>query len=236
MDLLIVLGLTGVGKSTAVAALTDRYTLLPNRRELTDRLIIPVVQRRDGLPPGPVTDRLERFRLTRRYRELHPGGMTDALKGYLETQNVSKGPFVFDNLRGLDETRAAVEAFPDARFVLLDAPPAVRLSRLVGRRDPFDNAVATNSRHTSLADQLLAVEGLTGVFDVRVLAGWAARGVPEADLLRAARVIVSESQNYDMAAAADHLGGVKRPRDFLRVDTADLSPEAVRARIRGWLE
>ena len=52
VDLLIVLGLTGVGKSTAVAALTDTYgntstdtfTLLPNRRELTDAHLIPAAR------------------------------------------------------------------------------------------------------------------------------------------------------------------------------------------------
>lgn len=233
-DLLIVLGLTGVGKSTAVAPLTDRATLLPNRRTLTDALIIPEVQRAAGLPLRPVTDRLERFTLTRRYRERHPGGMADALRGYLETQSLGAGPFVFDNLRGQGETRAAVSAFPGARFVLLDAPPSVRLSRLVGRRDPFDEVVAETSS-TPLSEQLLAIDGLADVFDVHVLARWAAEGVPESDLLKAARIIVSESQNYDMGAAADFLRAHKDAHGFLHLDTADLSADAVRERIREWL-
>lgn len=233
MELLIVLGLTGVGKSTAVAALTDACTLLPNRRELTDAHVIPEVQRADGLPLRPVTDRLERFTLTRRYRELHPGGMVEALQGYL--QNAGDGPFVFDNLRGLDEARAAVSAFPDARFVLLGAPPLVRLSRLVGRHDPFDEVAAENLKSTSFTDQLFSVDGLTDVFDVHVLARWAADGVPESDLLKAARIIVSESQNYDMGAAADFLRAHKDSHGFLYLDTADLSAEAVRERIKEWL-
>lgn len=234
-DLLIVMGLTGVGKSTAVAALTESYTLLPNRRDLTDALIIPAVQRADGLPLRAVTNRLERFALTRRYRELQPGGMVGALKDYLQTQNVGDGPFVFDNLRGLDEAEAAVSAFPDARFVLLDAPPLVRLSRLVGRRDPFD-VVEDGLKNTPFTEQLSALDGLPELFDVQVLTSWAAEGVPESDLLKAARIIVSESQNYDMGAAADFLRVHKDAYNFLYIDTADLSVEAVRERIREWLQ
>lgn len=238
MELLIVLGLTGVGKSTAVAALTDThsdtFTLLPNRRELTDAHLIPAVQRADGLPLRPVTDRLERFTLTRRYRELHPGGMVEALQAYL--QNAGDGPFVFDNLRGLDEARAAVSAFPDARFVLLDAPPLVRLSRLVGRHDPFDEVAAENLKITSFTDQLFSVDGLADLLDVMVLARWAAQGMPRGDLLKAARIIVSESRNYDMGAAADFLRAHKDAHSFLYLDTADLSADAVQAQVRGWLE
>jgi hypothetical protein len=42
--MLLLMGLTGVGKSTAVGALQSAgvpLTLLPNRRALTDALIIP---------------------------------------------------------------------------------------------------------------------------------------------------------------------------------------------------
>ncbi len=227
------MGLTGVGKSTAVTALTDAYTLLPNRRELTDALIIPAAQRADGLPLRAITDRLERFKLTRRYRESHPGGMVGALKEYLH-RGAGEGPFVFDNLRGLDEAKAAVSAFPDARFVLLDAPPSVRLSRLVGRRDPFD-VVEDGPKSTPFTEQLSAINGLPELFDVQALTSWAAEGVPESDLLKAARIIVSESQNYDMGAAADFLRVHKDVPSFLYLNTADLSVEAVRERIIGWL-
>ncbi len=231
------MGLTGVGKSTAVAALTDAYidtlTLLPNRRELTDALIIPAVQRTDGLPLRVVTDRLERFKLTRRYRELRPGGMVGALKDYLQ-RDAGEGPFVFDNLRGLEEAEAAVLAFPDSRFVLLDAPPLIRLSRLVGRRDPFD-VVEDGPKNIPFTEQLSAIDGLPELFDVQVLTRWAAEGVPESDLLKAAHIIVSESQNYDMGAAADFLRVHKDARSFLPLDTADLSVEAVREQIQGWL-
>ena len=41
--ILFISGLTGVGKSSTLKTLTAlaNYTLLPNRRELTDQIIIP---------------------------------------------------------------------------------------------------------------------------------------------------------------------------------------------------
>ena len=83
--LLILVGLTGTGKTTTVNALHDqggRFQLLPNRRELTDQLIIAHVQQQDGEALVPVTDRAQRFAYTRRYREMHPGGMAYALGQY----------------------------------------------------------------------------------------------------------------------------------------------------------
>ena len=84
--LLILVGLTGTGKTTAVNALRGqgcRFLLLPNRRDLTDRLIIAHLQQRDGVPVAPVPDRTQRFAYTRRYRELYPGGMAYAVGEWL---------------------------------------------------------------------------------------------------------------------------------------------------------
>lgn len=64
--LLVLVGLTGVGKSTLVEALG--LPRLPDRRELVDRYVLP---RYGATPPLP---REERFRLTRRFREEFPGG------------------------------------------------------------------------------------------------------------------------------------------------------------------
>jgi putative ribosome biogenesis GTPase RsgA len=48
--LVILVGLTGVGKSTIIAALQERldFTLLPNRRNITDEIIITSLQEEDG--------------------------------------------------------------------------------------------------------------------------------------------------------------------------------------------
>ncbi|MFO7680283.1 MAG: hypothetical protein R6X34_09555 [Chloroflexota bacterium] len=83
VPLLVLVGLTGTGKSTTVNALRNQgfpFRLLPNRRELTDQLIIPHMQELAGEPITPVPDRTERFTYTRRYRELFPGGMAQALE------------------------------------------------------------------------------------------------------------------------------------------------------------
>lgn len=262
------LGLTGVGKSTAVQALKTQaletqviktqaletrapdtsslpLTLLPNRRTLTDELIVPTVQRAAGEPIRPVTDRLERFALTRRYRALHPGGMVAALERYLEKQSeetgsglypgLDKGTWVFDNLRGLDEARAGAETFPDARFILLDAPPLVRLERLIGRRDSFDQVTVSGPENTSLGDELRTIDQLETVFDVPALEHLAAQGALGTDIVRAARIIVGEAQNYDMTAAAAYLQNVKDDASFLYLDTAVLSVKDVRTRIQRWL-
>ena len=236
---LFLLGLTGVGKSTAVAALQNSgvsLTLLPNRRALTDALIIPEMQRATGQAVQPVRDRLERFELTRRYRETYPGGMVHALSKYFETQPYSgQETLLFDNLRGLNEARAATETFPEARFILLGAPPLVRLLRLVGRRDTFDRVSATRLENTSFTEQLMEISGLEKVFDPYELARLEARGVPETDLLKAVHIIVGEAQHYDVDAAAAYLRETQNAESFLPLNTAELSPDAVRARIQAWL-
>lgn len=242
--LLFLMGLTGVGKSTAVNALQSAgtpLTLLPNRRALTDALIIPEMQRAARQPVQRVGDRLERFELTRRYREAYPGGMVHALGQYLggrffeANPPEERGTLVFDNLRGLDEARAGVETFPEARFILLDAPPLVRLLRLIGRHDSFDQVAATRLENTSFAEQLTALDGLQTVFDPCELARLEAHGVPKEDLLKATRIILGEAAQYDMTAAAAYLRVEKDAKSFLYLDTAERSVDEVQARIQEWL-
>src|SRR5262245_57245285 len=79
----VLVGLTGAGKTTALAALAGSgvaFHLLPDRRTLTDRVILPAVQAEDGAA-APAASRLDRFAQTRRFRERHPGGMADVLAG-----------------------------------------------------------------------------------------------------------------------------------------------------------
>ena len=79
-DLLVLVGFTGAGKSTTLAALEGRGVLsaiLPDRRELTDKVILPAMT---GDPARRITDRLERFSLTAAFREKHPGGMGEVLE------------------------------------------------------------------------------------------------------------------------------------------------------------
>lgn len=231
-------GLTGVGKSTAVTALETSgvpLTLLPNRRTLTDMLIIPAVQRAAGQPVRAVTDRVARFELTRRYRQEHPGGMVHALSLYLQTAPPAEADtLVFDNLRGLEEVRAGVNMFPSARFVLLDAPPLTRVSRLMERRDIFDQVGITRSENIPFDEQLRSLKGFDEVFDPFDLA-LELQGRAHNDVLKAVHIILSEARNYNMTAAAAYLRETKDAKSFLYLNTAKLSVDEVRARIQAWL-
>ena len=114
--LLVLVGVTGVGKSTPLAALTASgfaYHLLPDRRELTDRLIIPSVQAHDGEPLAPVKDRKLRFEYTRTYREL----ITRAAwhmrwRSSASIPRRSPAPLLFDGLRGANEVTHAASLLP----------------------------------------------------------------------------------------------------------------------------
>ena len=148
---LILVGVTGVGKSTAVDALRTRWgeiSLLPNRRKIADLLVIPTVQGWDGDPPTVVTDRRRRFDYTGRYRQRHPGGLAHAFSRLVLPRRPAvpgRGAVtIFDGLRGADEVSFAAQSLPLARFAVLNAPDVVRVERLLQRQDAFDQ-VSENS-------------------------------------------------------------------------------------------
>ena len=151
MPVLILVGVTGVGKSTAVDALRTRWgeiSLLPNRRKIADLLVIPTVQGWDGDPPTVVTDRRRRFDYTGRYRQRHSGGLAHAFSRLvLQRRPATTGRgavTIFDGLRGADEVSFAAQSLPLARFAVLNAPDVVRVERLLQRQDAFDQ-VSENS-------------------------------------------------------------------------------------------
>lgn len=236
LSLIMLVGLTGVGKSTAVEALHasgEHFSLLPNRREITDRMIIPEVQRDRGETPHPVTDRLERFELTRAYRDKHPGGIVYALDRMLvDSLTISSFTLVFDNLRGVGEVRAANETIPHARFVVLDAPHEVRLRRLIDRNDAFDR-VAGSDRDVDrdLLQTLKQIDGADALFDLEALA---ALDVPADKLVAAVEVVSAEQRNYDMDKAIAYLETLP-PERYLYLDTSRQSPREIAEALRAWL-
>lgn len=232
LPLTVLVGVTGVGKSTALKALQAAdpgARVLPDRREITDRvMILPVTGR-------PVTDREERFRLTAQYRASHPGGMAHAL-GTLtaDTRHWGTRP-LFDGLRGLEEVRSAAEHFPAWRFVGLDAPDAVRVRRLLGRGDTFDQ-VRGQAAGGRLRDDLEAVPGVSRVFtpdELSALAALEAEGLAPADILAKTRIVVTERAHYDPEAARAYLETLP-PTRALVLDTVALTPEGVAAAIGAW--
>ncbi|MBZ9714349.1 nucleoside/nucleotide kinase family protein [Deinococcus multiflagellatus] len=230
--LTVLVGVTGVGKSTALAALRglgSGVQVLPDRREVTDAVMI------GPLAGGPVRDREERFALTARYRETHPGGMAQALGSLVADTAHWTGPLVFDGLRGLDEVQYAAQTFPAWRFVALGAPDRVRVERLLGRADAFDQVAAAGSGQ-HLRAELAALPGAAQVFsaaDLDTLAGLAAQGHAPADLLAKTKIVLSERRHYDPAAAEAFLRTLP-PTRALVLDTHRLAPAEVAAAIQGW--
>ena len=239
---LVLVGLTGAGKTTTVeqlAASAPLSAILPDRRALTDSLILPLMT--GGT--APVTDRVERFRLTAAFKERYPGGMGEVLSWLLLPPDLPSGPILFDGLRGEAEVTAAA-AMPRAWFLVLDCPPEGRLWRLCGRDDPFDQA------HTTPVDAVRAGggEAIRAIlreagFDTLVAPvafdrlAWmlADRGVDPAAVARSAAIIVEESRHYDPDRARDALLRLAPDRTLL-LDTGRLSPAEVAAAVAAWLE
>jgi hypothetical protein len=245
--IIFIVGLTGVGKSTTLSALrasTPTFELLPNRRDLADTIIIPEIQRAEGKERRTEKDRLERFRLTAKYRELYPAGMVHALQQHLSSPRTggteggspkSQRALVFDNIRGLDECKAALELFPSSRFIFLDAPPRVRLKRLIGRGDNFDQVAATRVENDSFTEKLLALNGAEKLFDVYEVASLATSISDESKTIDAVKIIVTEHQHYNWSEAASYLKSRLDKTRLLYLDTSQLSIEEVTKQIKEWL-
>jgi hypothetical protein len=64
--------------------------------------------------------------------------MTHALSRLAVDPTGAGSLLLFDGLRGLNEVQHAATYFPQAHFIVLDAPDTVRLARLLKRADTFD--------------------------------------------------------------------------------------------------
>jgi hypothetical protein len=246
MPLVVVVGVTGAGKSTTIEHLTGRIpcVVLPDRRDLADRVVIPAVQDELGVPRAPVRDRLERFRMTARYRERNPGGIAHALSRLRIDPAVILGHLIFDGLRGVDEIQWAIAHLPRSRFLGLSAPEAVRLLRLLGRDSGFDVAevpageLATAER--DVESLVAAVPGLDAVISraelASLLGSAALEGVALDEIARKAAILVEESRNYDPAATLRLLEAELGPWRHLIVNTAVRAPDQVAEQVARWLQ
>jgi hypothetical protein len=242
LPLIILVGVTGVGKSTLLSELTQQeadYLLLPDRRDLTDQLIISHMQAVDGLPVAPVTDRGQRFTYTRRYRELYAGGMAHALTQLWISADSPAKLLLFDGLRGANEVAYAARALPQARFTMLDAPDLVRVQRLLGRGDTFDRIdVSTPLVEEATSFAALGLSEAGAIFSTseeETLLSWIRRGIVTSDELRAKlQIVIEERRSYDpvetLAALRSHA-----PRSTLYIDTVSHDPASVAAQVLAWL-
>lgn len=247
--LLILVGVTGVGKSTTLDYLQQsalRFSLLPDRRELTDQLIIGYLQTIDGLPVQPVKDRRERFAYTRRYHQRFPGGMSHALSQLVVDTAAHANWLCFDGLRGEGEVAHAARVLPQARFVVLDAPDLVRVQRLLGRSDRFDQISSTSAINPSATGQnsLAAVgvaegDALFSAAEIATLLQSTAppigTGTIAVDELRAKlQIVVEERRNYDPQAAIAYLTAHAPDRTLL-IDTTRVTAEVAAQQVVDWL-
>jgi hypothetical protein len=213
--LLILVGLTGVGKSTLVEALG--LPRLPDRRELVDLYVLP---RYGAKPPIP---REERFRLTRRFREEFPGGVAEVLaRGYAPPAPL----LLFDGLRGEEEVAYALKRLPKALFVVLHAREITRLKRLLARQDAFDRVALSPleaEKLQELAQGVLAPEELEEALAL----------APVEEVLAKLKIVAEEKRNYDPE------GPLRLLRDHPRalvLDTEALDPLAEAQAVRAFLE
>jgi hypothetical protein len=243
--LLVIVGVTGVGKSTALQALDEAgfsYHLLPDRRDLTDRLIIPIVQAQRGEEILPIRDRKQRFEYTRLYREQYPGGMAHALAQLWIDPEEFDGALLFDGLRGANEVVEAAALLPLALFVVLDAPDVARVSRLMGRGDPFDQIGGESTENAGL-DQIQhfadvgapQAAAYFSAIEEQALLELVRTGAVSAEALRdSLAIVVEERRNYDPAATRSALVDAA-PKRTLIVDTQRHAPDQVADRITRFL-
>ncbi|MEM7125894.1 MAG: ATPase [Chloroflexota bacterium] len=253
VNLLILVGLTGVGKSTTVNALTDAGLSLcvaPNRRKITDVLIISHMQRSDGEPVSDVRDRIARFGYTRRYRERYPGGMAHALSHIWVSAPAAKELVLFDGLRGVNEVEHAADLLPRARFIVLCAPDGVRVRRLLGRHDQFDqiqlsqSSIQANTQSSpirpkhahSLTNQFPVASNLQlSPIEETALFTLLEQGSITSEELEAKLAIVSEERrNYDPDKTLAALLAAASERTCV-VDTVENDPTQAAAQITDWI-
>lgn len=236
VPLLILVGLTGAGKSTAVERLAADLAfaaLLPDRRALTDALILPMMTGDGTL----VSDRVTRFRLTAAFKDRHPGGMGDVLQWLTLPGDLPAGVILFDGLRGEAEVTAAAR-LPNARFLVLECSPQERLWRLCGRNDPFDGTHGRGSAATGVGREMIHARLIDQKFDTlvpgdvldRLARSLADLAVDPDAVSRGAAIIVEESRHYDPEAATAALRR-SAPSRTLVVDTATTRPVDVAAAV-----
>jgi hypothetical protein len=244
LPLVIIVGVTGVGKSTTLSHLENsslQYTLLPNRRELTDWLIIPHMQILDGTPIHPVADRKQRFEYTRRYRSHYPGGISHTLAHLRIDPALAEGALLFDGLRGAEEVAHAIALLPHARFIVLHAPDAVRVRRLLGRKDAFDriDGRLPDTKQEIANFAALGIADADALFtpaETQMLLALVQTGeVTAHDLRVKLQIVVEERRNYDPNAAIELLESQAAHRTLV-VDTTAHAPNQVTQQILKKLE
>ena len=220
LALVMLVALTGTGKSTALgllrARLGDGDAVIPSRRELADWIAIPMAQSLAGAPLGPVRDRGRRFACTRHFAERVPGGMAAAFS-WLNLAEGFAGLLLTEGLRGRNEIGYALCRFPRWRIVELTLDPVTRLRRLSGRADDFDQA--RGARELSFLPPKWRGQA-AALFKAGEISG------------KALAIVQAEAANYGFEP---FLEGSAHP-NYHRLEVDGLGPDAVAAAVAGIID
>ena len=254
LPLLVLVGGMGAGKSTTLRVLAGAgygFRLLPNRRVLTDLLIVAPQQRAQGVPVQSLS-REGRLPYIRHYQERFPAGMAQAaaqlwLEPGFAASTATGQPvgLVLDGLRGEQEVRYALEEMPQARFLCLSCPERVRLERLLERRDPYDrfgvdyedmeeipvsfSQLGLNEQQQRRAAQVFSAADEKTVFEL------ARSGqVSLLELRQKLGLLLEELSLYDVAAAIRYLQQAAGRRALVVQTDLHLPPQ-VAAQTLNWL-
>lgn len=235
LPLLILVGMTGAGKTTVVRCLSEScgaMAVLPERRELADAIVIPAVLGEDSSVPPPA-DRIARLALTRRFRERHPGGFAHVLANLTVAVPEGVSGLLFDGLRGPEEVGHALEHLPAARMAVLDVPDGVRLRRLLGRGNRFDALAATGGGRGDGEELFGEGSGFTGEEQAAILAALPPGCFAAREIRDKIRILAEERKSYRMAEVSIMAAGQGLGR-MLYIGDPALNPDAVAGMIRAW--
>ena len=244
-SLIIIVGLTGVGKTTIINTLTKsglNFTLLPNRRTLTTELIIPYIAALNGKNTQTIC-RLERFKYTRQYQKQFPGGMGHILPQLQVNLGQINYPLIFDGLRGKNEVTYAAKTLKNAKFVILDAPLLVRLKRLLTRNDAFDKITKSVEdtivfRQKNLSFSALGIPEASSLFTLteaqEIFTGIKTGIYQQTEVSQKLKILVEESINYDSQATKIALQAIA-PQRTLLLDTTKFTTQQIAQKLIKYL-